>query len=145
MKKAVIGIIIVLIVIVGIFFFVPKSNPTTDSSSDTNSDLNDDSQEPSNIQVKTFVVDSSGFRFYIDGVENPDIKVKQGDKVKIEFKSSGGFHDWVVDEFNARTAKVNSGNSTSVEFIVDKKGTFEYYCSVGQHRANGMKGNFIVE
>ena len=34
---------------------------------------------------------------------------------------------------------------TFVEFTVDKTGTFEYYCSVGQHRANGMVGNLIVE
>ncbi len=34
---------------------------------------------------------------------------------------------------------------TFVEFTADKKGTFEYYCSVGEHRVNGMKGKFIVE
>ena len=95
--------------------------------------------------VRTFVVDSSHLRFYIDGIENPDIKVKEGDKVRIEFSSSEGFHDLVLDEFSAATTKVNPGESSSVEFIADKKGTFEYYCSVGKHRANGMKGKFIVE
>ena len=95
--------------------------------------------------VRTFVVDSSHLRFYIDGIENPDIKVKEGDKVRVEFTSSEGFHDWVLDEFSAATTKVNPGESSSVEFIADKKGTFEYYCSVGKHRANGMKGKFIVE
>jgi plastocyanin len=29
--------------------------------------------------------------------------------------------------------------------VADKKGTFEYYCSVGQHRALGMKGKLVVE
>ena len=98
-----------------------------------------------NTQVKTFVIDSSHLRFYIGGVENPDITVKEGDKVKIEFSSSEGFHDFVIDELNARTEKISAGNFTFVEFVADKKGTFEYYCSVGQHRANGMKGKFIVE
>ena len=50
-----------------------------------------------------------------------------------------------IDEFNAATERVSAGATTTVEFIADKKGTFEYYCTVGQHRANGMKGKFVVE
>src|SRR3989338_8247227 len=95
--------------------------------------------------VKVIEVDSANLRFYMDGVENPDIRVKEGDKVKINFKSSEGYHDWMVDEFNASTERVNPGESASVEFVANKKGVFEYYCSVGRHRENGMKGNFIVE
>lgn len=95
--------------------------------------------------VKTFVVESSHLRFYIDGVENPEIKVKEGDRVRIEFSSEEGFHDFVIDEFGVATEKVSAGSSSSVEFVADKKGTFEYYCSVGKHRANGMFGKFIVE
>ena len=95
--------------------------------------------------VKTFVVDSSHLRFYIQGVENPPITVNAGDRVRIEFSSSEGFHDWVIDEFNAYTDRVKAGEKSSVEFVADIKGEFEYYCSVGQHRANGMKGKFIVQ
>jgi len=95
--------------------------------------------------AKILTVTGENFKFVIDGNDNPDILVKQGDKVRIEFTSTSGFHDWVVDEFNARTEKVRPGNATFVEFTADKKGTFEYYCSVGSHRANGMKGNLIVE
>jgi len=32
-----------------------------------------------------------------------------------------------------------------VEFTADTPGEFEYYCSVGQHRANGQVGKLIVE
>ena len=135
MNKLLIGIIILLIVGVGAFVFIPKSN-TTDNTANTDNN---------NEQVKTFAVDSANLRFYIDGVENPDIIVNEGDKVKIEFTSTEGFHDFVLDEFNAKTERVNAPGSSSVEFTADKKGTFEYYCSVGQHRANGMKGKFIVE
>jgi plastocyanin len=35
--------------------------------------------------------------------------------------------------------------STFIEFVANKKGKFEYYCSVGEHRAMGMKGNLVVE
>ena len=95
--------------------------------------------------TKTFVITGENFKFLTDGKESPELRVKPGDKVKIEFSSTSGFHDWVLDEFNAKTERVNTGQSTSVEFIADKKGTYEYYCSVGEHRAMGMKGNFIVE
>ena len=95
--------------------------------------------------IKTFVIDSSHLRFYMNGIENPEIKVKQGDRVRIEFTSTTGFHDWKVDEFNAATEKVKDGGFTFIEFTADKKGSFEYYCSVGPHRKNGMKGNLIVE
>ncbi len=54
-------------------------------------------------------------------------------------------HDWVVDEFDAKIAQVAAGKTTSVEFVADKTGTFEYYCSVGKHRQNGMVGKLIVE
>ena len=95
--------------------------------------------------AKTFVLTGENFKFLMNGGVNPDIRVKLGDKIRIEFSSTQGFHDWVVDEFNAATEQVRPGTPTFVEFVADKKGTFEYYCSVGTHRAAGMKGNLIVE
>lgn len=82
---------------------------------------------------------------FMYGYSVKEIRVKKGDVVKIDFTSTDGFHDWVIDEFNARTEKVNTGGNTSVTFTADKTGTFEYYCSVGKHRANGMVGKLIVE
>ena len=77
---------------------------------------------------------------------NPsEMRVKEGDTVVVRFRSTDGFHDWVVDEFDARTARVNTGGTTQVTFVADKKGTFEYYCSVGNHRERGMVGTLIVE
>ncbi|OGD33911.1 hypothetical protein A2988_00250 [Candidatus Azambacteria bacterium RIFCSPLOWO2_01_FULL_46_25] len=74
-----------------------------------------------------------------------EIRVKKGEKVKVNFANAGGWpHDFVIDELNVRTPQVTVGESASVEFIADKAGTFEYYCSVGQHRQNGMKGKLIV-
>jgi len=72
------------------------------------------------------------------------ITVKKGQSVTVNFKSTNGFHDFVIDEFNAKTTKVNTGQTTSVTFVADKVGTFEYYCSVGNHRALGMVGKLVV-
>lgn len=91
-------------------------------------------------KIKTFAISGVNFAF-----SQPEIRVKKGDRVRIDFTSTDGFHDWVVDEFSAATEKVNTGASSSVEFVADKVGTYEYYCSVGQHRAMGMVGKLIVE
>lgn len=91
-------------------------------------------------QTKVFKITGENFSF-----SQNEIRVKKGDRVKINFESVGGFHDWTVAEFNARTMRVNTGGKTSVEFFANKAGEFEYYCSVGQHRQMGMKGKLIVE
>ena len=95
--------------------------------------------------TSSYSLTAENFKYDIDGQENPDLSVCLGDKVKIDLTIKDGFHDWVVDEFNAKTEQKKTGETTSVEFTADKEGTFEYYCSVGSHRAKGMKGNLIVE
>lgn len=79
------------------------------------------------------------------GYDVKEITVKKGDTVTINFESTDGFHDWVIDEFDAKTSKVQPGVPTSVTFVADKAGTFEYYCSVGSHRMHGMVGKLIVQ
>lgn len=90
--------------------------------------------------AKEFTISGSNYSF-----SPAEMKVKKGDTVRITFKNSGGFHDLKIDEFNIATAQLQSGEEQIVQFVADKTGTFEYYCSVGQHRAMGMKGNLIVE
>lgn len=74
-----------------------------------------------------------------------EIHVKKGETVIINFESKQGFHDWVIDEFNAATDRVLVGKKTSVTFVADKVGEFEFYCSVIGHKAKGMVGKLIVE
>ena len=90
-------------------------------------------------------MDGGRFWFEVDGVRNPDIVVQQGDFVRIEFTSVDGNHDVVIDELGVASEVVSDDQSTYVEFIADQVGEFEYYCSVGSHREQGMYGTFIVE
>ena len=138
MNKILITLVILLVVGIGAFYLLAGSNSSVTG--------NVVSEGTNNNKVKTFALTGENFKFVMDGLDNPDIRVKKGDKVRIEFTSTKGFHDWVVDEFNAATERVrDTDGSTFVEFVADKTGTFEYYCSVGEHRANGMKGKLIVE
>ncbi len=150
-------IIIIILIVAGIIIF-KKGNSTqaTSTTSNTNVDM---TLSPNNTAtstatttpavststasivgtVKEFTVTGSSFKF-----TPATLTVKKGDTVKINFKNSGGLHDFVIDEFSAATPRINSGKQTSITFVADKAGTFEYYCSVGTHRAMGMKGTLTV-
>jgi len=95
---------------------------------------------PSATDARVYEISGKNFEFNIK-----EIRVKKNDTVVINFTSTDGFHDFVIDEFDARTEKIKTGVTTSVTFIANKTGTFEYYCSVGSHRVNGMTGKIIVE
>lgn len=102
---------------------------------DTSLDL-----EVTNTNFKEFNVKGVNFDF-----EPKVITVKKGDRVKINFENSAGFHDFVIEEYGVATKKTQAPTLEVIEFTADKAGTFEYYCSVGSHRAMGMFGTLKVE
>src|SRR3989338_6949194 len=89
--------------------------------------------------IKSFDLTAAPFKFSLT-----EIRVKKGDRVRINLTNLEGLHDWVIDQFNAKTKQLLAGQSDSVEFIASQAGTFEYYCSVGTHRQMGMVGKLIV-
>jgi len=170
MKQVLIALVLILLIGVGtMFYFIdspndvnpqPSNTVTPDNSNSNIDNFNQgnnepDSQEdeiqpesniPTNNVPKTFTITGENFNFYVDGQNNANIVVKKGELVRIEFTSTQGLHDFVIDEFNAATSRVrNTDDMTFIEFVADEIGTFEYYCSVGSHRSFGMKGRFIVE
>jgi plastocyanin len=153
-KNTIIGVVVaVLLIIGGIVLFSGGANDGKErgSNNNNNNDNNNAVVTPSPTpvstpptaqgEVKEFTVNgTSAFRF-----EPSEIRVKEGDTVKITFKNTGGFHDWTIDEFGAATKQIPAGEEETIQFVANKKGSFEYYCSVGQHRQMGMKGTLIVE
>jgi plastocyanin len=112
--------------------------PDDSAGTSTNSDGDSTGMvEAPNVEVS---VTGKGFEFSVK-----EIRASVGDTVTVNFSSLQGFHDWTVDEFSAATSQVNAGESSSVTFVVDKAGEYEYYCSVGTHRQMGMVGKLIVE
>lgn len=91
-------------------------------------------------EVKEFTVDGKNF-----SISPAQMRVNEGDTVRIVFNNTQGFHDWGLDEFDAKTAQIQAGKSETIEFVADKKGSYEYYCSVGNHKEMGMKGILTVE
>lgn len=156
MNKAIISILIIIIVLVGGIYLL-KQKPSNTNAPETAGEPNTEENIPdtsgglmtttivetsvtTTSEVKSFVVTGKNFSFLPS-----TIKVKKGDTVKITFKNEGGNHDLKIDEFNVATKLVISGAEETVTFIASKTGSFEYYCSVGNHRAMGMKGILVVE
>src|SRR3989338_3372421 len=157
-NKMMMGLIgLVLLVILGGFVYMNMKSgsvedvvvtPTTDIgqqpvviTEEPTMTIDETTQSVTNDQtVKEFNVDGSNFKFSV-----AEMKVNKGDTVKVTFNNVEGMHDWVVDEFNARTKQIQAGESETITFVADQTGTFEYYCSVGKHRQMGMVGNLIVE
>lgn len=91
------------------------------------------------VTVKEFSVDATSFSF-----TPSTMTVNKGDTVKITVKNLKGTHDLKIDAFNAGTRTLQAGESQTITFVADKAGSFEYYCSIGNHRAMGMKGTLTV-
>ena len=119
------------------------TNPSSEDQADE-VEVIEAENEGSGSELKTFTSTGENFKFLMGSQQNPDLEVSVGDTVRIEFTATSGFHDWSVEGFNKASGKVSDGQSTFVEFVADKKGTFEYYCSIGSHRQSGMKGKLIV-
>lgn len=91
-------------------------------------------------EVKTVSVEAGNFYF-----KPAEIRAKKGDTVRIVMASRGMTHNLVLDEFGFRVPLTQAGGTSRAEFVADRTGTFEFYCSVGSHRQQGQVGKLIVE
>ncbi|MGB1586496.1 MAG: cupredoxin domain-containing protein [Thermoplasmatota archaeon] len=77
------------------------------------------------------------------------IEVPAGAEVTIRFTNSDQnpvmSHDWVLEGVDgAGTEVIGVGETAEVTFIAPAPGEYAFYCSVGDHRSNGMEGVFVV-
>jgi nitrosocyanin len=89
--------------------------------------------------VTTVTMEAGSFYF-----KPNQITVKKGDKVKVVITSHDMMHNFNIDELKVKSPLVKAGETSTVEFTADKVGNFQFYCSVGQHRAHGQVGTLTV-
>ncbi|MBB6671019.1 cupredoxin domain-containing protein [Cohnella nanjingensis] len=87
-------------------------------------------------ETKEITLGAKNFEF-----DQPDIKVKVGDTVKITLKNESGNHGLAIPDFN-----VNIKNGETATFTADKAGTYDFNCSIqcGSGHDN-MTGTITVE
>lgn len=118
----------------------PVSRPTVTTPEATQPAETPTSPSAQVQQAREIVVSGSSFKF-----EPSTLRVKKGERVRVVFKNTGGFHDLTLAGYNLATKRVAAGSQDALEFAADKSGTFEFYCSVPGHKEDGMVGKLIVE
>ncbi len=129
-----------------------NTNTNTNTSTSTNTNTNTNNPDSSLVggdasvdvsiksQTRSFTVDSTNYKF-----APATMTVNKGDTVRITLKNTQGNHDLKVDGYDIKTKILTAPGEDTIEFKADKTGTFEYYCTIGNHRAMGMKGTLTVK
>lgn len=102
--------------------------------------IGDDKSVDENVSVRVFNVAAKQFEF-IPAI----IRVKKGNRVVLNIASADVEHGFAIDEYKINKT-IPVGESITVDFIADKAGQFEFYCSVycGSGHSN-MRGKLVVE
>lgn len=158
MNKNALITVIILIVVAAIGWFVYAGNDQTMQTmndsvipADTNNNNTtnqstsvgtpNNTTDPATSAPKTveITVRASNYKFDLS-----TINVKKGDTVKLTLINDVGVHDLKFEGYNIGTKILQGVGQDTLTFVADKAGDFEYYCSVGNHRAMGMKGTLRV-
>ena len=104
-------------------------------------ELAKEEEEGEVTEAREIVVEGSEFSF-----SPSSITVNAGEKVKLTFNNVGSFpHNLTVEGLGIATKTIGGGQSDTIEFTVEEGGTYTTFCSVGNHRAQGMEGTLEVE
>ena len=116
-------------------------------------------QAPLNIYIKSIKTPDGQLHFAsqsikggktapVLGSSEPTITVEKDALITLHFineeratTNSLGKHNINIDEFNVHSEDLHYFGTQSITFLVDKKGTFDYYCSIHPE----MRGSLVVE
>lgn len=156
--KGIASIVVILaIILLGAWFYFTSPPAPTQEDLQEGSEIDHQMMDDDNVSTSTSETSATSTvneidgakEFYVTGTNfsfsTNKIEVKKGDIVRITFKSETGTHDLKIDEFNTATKILRASDpAETIEFVADKTGEFEFYCSVGSHRQMGMRGTLIV-
>jgi plastocyanin len=75
------------------------------------------------------------------------IEASPGETLTISLTSLGGTHDFVIDELDVQSLLLGSNESQDLTITIPDNAsgmTYQFYCSVGNHREMGMVGEIRV-
>lgn len=139
MKNIMIVVLVLIFLGVGGYYLMNRRQDTTMPEPYSEPVIEESMITPQ--EAKEFTLDSFEF-----GYDRKTLTVQKGDTVTITLTNSGKMpHDWIVDEFTgAKTKQIKNGETDTITFVADTAGEYEFYCSVGKHRAQGMVGTLTV-
>lgn len=135
----ILGVLVLVVAGIGAFFYSSKG--ATQSSLETTASPLPAGSSVNVTPAREIVVDAKEFAF-----TPSKLTATKGERIKIVLKNTGKMqHDFVIDELSVSTKIIPAGTEDSVEFSVEDAGTYTFYCSVGNHRAQGMVGTLEVK
>jgi nitrosocyanin len=154
---AIIGVVIIVALIAFVMVQVSSRNQTENESpveeanevieepgetqTGTNVEVNVNSQATETDSQSVVEIEMEAGSFYYSP---STITVNKGTTVKVTITSKDMSHDFIIDELDVKSGRIDEGETATIEFVADQVGEFEFYCSVGTHRALGMVGTLIV-
>lgn len=118
----------------------PITGTIIDQNNQANTMENSDQLSDDDMSMRVIQVEAGSF-YYAPN----EIRVKRGEPVRIEMTSVDMMHNFVIDELNIEIPITQAGETSKVEFTPIEVGEYEFYCGVGNHRAQGQVGTLIVE
>lgn len=74
------------------------------------------------------------------------IRVKKGDLVRLRLTSEDVSHGFRIKELDINVYPIEPGKFTTVEFVAEEAGTFDYFCNIICSTSHAdMRGQLIVE
>lgn len=102
--------------------------------------INQQVKQTASKEIRSFTIEAKNYSYSL-----PEIRIKRQSMVSITLINKEGTHDFVIDELHMKSKQLNTGEKDTIALIADNAGIYEYYCSVENHRALGMKGKLIIE
>jgi plastocyanin len=110
------------------------------NSSNLSNNLVNDPFEGEYGVVREFDIEMSNFAF-----SKIFLSVEYGEKVRIKLINVDGFHSLTIDELGVSSEILSTGEVEYLEFIVTRRGKFNFYSSYSDDAAKGMTGVLYVE
>ncbi len=146
MKKGIIAIGSALILIAGCTTqnggATPTPTPTTAPAETTATPAPTQATNNSGTQDVSVTIDEESFSF------TPSvINVKAGQTIHLTLTSTSGGHNFVVDDLGVTSTTLSAGTPTTVDFAIPSNAagkTYEFHCSIANHKELGMTGQIKV-
>jgi len=99
---------------------------------------------------KEFAVSARKYAFKVDGSGQPEIRVHEGDLVRITFSSEDIPHSFTLiedgDQHYRIMKRAEPGKPVTFDFVADKPGNFQFQCTLrADDRCKEMVGTLVVE
>lgn len=143
MSKSVVWIVLGFIVGIGVVAVYMVSNPkqsvqTPTENSDESEELDEEVKNEDAIEVTVKMSE------YI--ISPSVISIEEDSDTTFVIKNLGfTTHNFVSEELGIYSGVIPPGESKTITVMADEPGEYDFYCSIGDHRNNGMEGVLIVK